>query len=257
MIPTSRYAHLSATNEGKGGLSQRSTTRAILHLPLRDRMLSRSELSSYHRRGSMKILRLSLCFLTLATIGGGRALSQDSLVESSTEKHFPVMVTFTHGDTTYTLRATGSTVRKKLFFKVYAVVHYIDGTLTGPVEARLEEVLRDGRAKELVLDFARDVGSTQIQDAFKDGFAANATAEESAAIGPSVAKFIAFFDREITENSQLTFRWLPGGIVLTEAYGESQNPVTDTAFARVLWSIWFGEDSIVDPEELVTLPDTK
>ena len=92
---------------------------------------------------------------------------------------------------------------------------------------------------------------------FKDGFAANATAEESAQIGPSVAKFIAFFDKEITENSRLTFRWLPGGLILTEAYGEPKEPVTDPVFARALWSIWFGEDSIVRPEELVTLPDNE
>ena len=51
----------------------------------------------------MTFARLSLCLVTLAVIGGGRVLSQDSLMESSTEKRFPVVVAFTFGDTTYTL----------------------------------------------------------------------------------------------------------------------------------------------------------
>ena len=203
----------------------------------------------------MTFARLSLCLVTLAVIGGGRVLSEDSLMESSTEKRFPVVVAFTFGDTTYTLKATGSTVRKKFFFKVYAVVHYIDGALEGPVDARLEAALKDGRAKELTLDFARDVGPTQIQDAFRDGFTTNTTGEEFVQIEPVVAKFIGYFDRELKENTRLTLRWLPGGIVLTEVYGESKEPLTDPLFARVLWSIWLGEDSIVDPEELVTLSE--
>jgi len=204
----------------------------------------------------MNVSRLFACLLLLAALGAGRALSQDTLMEPSTEKHFPTTVTFAHNGATYTLHASGATVRKKFFIKVYAVVHYIEGPLEGPVELRLEEVLKDGRARQLTLDFARDVGATQIQDAFRDGFKLNATEEEFARIEPTVREFLGYFDSEIKENSVLTFRWLPGGVVLTESYGEAKPPLTDPLFARMLWSIWFSEDSIVDPEELVTLPES-
>ena len=33
--------------------------------------------------------------------------------------------------------------------------------------------------------------------------------------------------------------------------GEEKPPITDPLFARVLWTIWFGKNSIVDPDELV------
>jgi hypothetical protein len=205
----------------------------------------------------MKLSPLFALFVVLPFLWSASARSQDTIIEPSTEKAFPRTVTFTHDGAAYSLSATGTTVRKKLFIKVYAVVHYLEGTLQGSPEARLQEVLQDGPAKQLTLDFARDVGQTQIQDAFRDGFTANATDDEFASIEPKVQRFLSFFDREITENSQLTFRWLPGGVVLTEAYGEWKEPLTDPTFARVLWTIWFGEDSIVDPEELVSIPAAK
>jgi hypothetical protein len=199
----------------------------------------------------MNITGYSACLLTVLALGAGRSFAQDTLVEPSTEKQFPTTVTFEHDGTSYTLEASGATVRKKFFIKVYAVVHYVEGTLQGTVEERIEEVLKDGRAKQLTLDFARDVGQTQIQDAFRDGFKTNATDAEAAGITSTVDSFLAYFDREVKENDQLVFRWLPGGVVLTEAYGEPRPPLKDPLFARVLWTIWFGEDSIVDPEELV------
>jgi hypothetical protein len=33
--------------------------------------------------------------------------------------------------------------------------------------------------------------------------------------------------------------------------GQEKEPITNPAFARVLWTIWFGGDSIVDPDDLV------
>jgi len=203
----------------------------------------------------MHTARLAGGLLALVFLGAGAAAAQDTLVEPSTEKRFPASVSFTYDGTTYTLEASGATVRKKFFIKVYAVVHYIDTTLQGSPDARVAEVLKDDHAKQLTLDFARDVGKTQIQDAFRDGFAANATEAEATRIKPDVEKFLTFFDREIKENDTLIFRWLPGGVVLTEAYGEERPPLKDPVFARVLWTIWFGEDSIVDPEDLVMRPE--
>jgi len=205
----------------------------------------------------MHTAQLAGGLLALAFLGAGAAAAQDTLVEPSTEKQFPTSVSFAYDGTTYTLEASGATVRKKFFIKVYAVVHYIDTKLEGPPEARIAEVLKDEHAKQLTLDFSRDVGKTQIQDAFRDGFAANATEAEASSIKPVVDKFLMYFDREVKENDTLIFRWLPGGVVLTEAYGESRPPLKDPLFARVLWTIWFGEDSIVDPEELVMGPEAE
>ena len=68
---------------------------------------------------------------------------------------------------------------------------------------------------------------------------------------PLVDEFVGFFAKEVKENQQLILRWLPGGIVVATITGEEMPAITSPLFARVLWSIWFGKDSIVDRDDLV------
>jgi hypothetical protein len=179
--------------------------------------------------------------------------AQDVVIEESTEKEFPREVSFSHDSTDYTLTATGTTVRKKLFFKVYGMVHYMEDPQSGSIEEVIQAVLTEEKAKQIVMDFSRDVGSHQIQDAYRDGFTENATEEELPTIQADVDTFLNYYSAEIKENDQLVLRWLPGGTVVAVIKGEAQPPITNPTFARVLWTIWFGPDSIVDPEELVSL----
>jgi hypothetical protein len=64
---------------------------------------------------------------------------------------------------------------------------------------------------------------------------------------------LSYYSTEIKENDQLILRWLPGGTVVAIIEDKPHTPITNPTFARVLWTIWFGPDSIVDPEELVAL----
>jgi hypothetical protein len=102
------------------------------------------------------------------------------------------------------------------------------------------------------MDFARDVDAAKIRDAYLDGFKENATADEFTSIRPLVDQFVAFFSRDVKENQQFVLRWLPGGIVIAAVAGEEKPPLTSPLFARVLWSIWLGKDSIVDRSDLVS-----
>ncbi|HTY59204.1 MAG TPA: chalcone isomerase family protein, partial [Bacteroidota bacterium] len=146
---------------------------------------------------------------------------------------------------------TGVAVRKKLVFKVYGMAHYAQDPVKGPKEEVLAAMLVDGKARQITMDFARDVDAGKIRDAYMDGFKENCTAEEMKAIQPLVDQFVGFFSTEVKENQQFIVRWLPGGIVIATVAGEEKPPITGTLFARVLWSIWLGKDSIVDREDLV------
>jgi hypothetical protein len=112
-------------------------------------------------------------------------------------------------------------------------------------------MLVDGKARQITMDFARDVDAGKIRDAYLDGFRENATADELKSIQPLVDEFVGFFAKEVKENQQLILRWLPGGIVVATITGEEMPAITSPLFARVLWSIWFGKDSIVDRDDLV------
>ncbi|MCK5572688.1 MAG: chalcone isomerase family protein, partial [Bacteroidetes bacterium] len=124
---------------------------------------------------------------------------------------------------------------------------------SGSTEELIQAVLTEEKAKQITMDFVRDVGSSQIQDAYRDGFEENATADELKSIESEVEQFAGYYANEIQENDQLVLRWLPDGTIIAIIKGEEQPPITNPTFARVLWTIWFGPDSIVDPEELVAL----
>jgi hypothetical protein len=181
--------------------------------------------------------------------------AQDVVIEESTEKEFPREISFTHDTTDYALKATGTTVRTKYFIqaKVYGMVHYMENPQRGSVEEVIQAVLTEEKAKQIVMDFTRDVGSDQIQGAYLDGFKENATEEELKTIQADVDRFLSYYSTEIKENDQLILRWLPGGTVVAIIEDKPHTPITNPTFARVLWTIWFGPDSIVDPEELVAL----
>ena len=179
------------------------------------------------------------------------AWAQESVQEPSTGKSFPVVVKYTGNGTEYTMSLTGVAVRKKLVFKVYGMAHYAQDALEAPKEEALGAMLVDGKARQITMDFARDVDAGKIRDAYTDGFKENATADEFKSIQPLVDQFVGFFSNEVKENQQFILRWLPGGIVLASVAGEEKPPITNPLFARVLWSIWLGKDSIVDREDLV------
>jgi hypothetical protein len=181
----------------------------------------------------------------------GMSPAQENVQEPSTGKSFPALVKYSHGGTEYSMSLTGVAVRKKLVFKVYGMAHYAQD----PVKAAREEVLKgmlvDGSARQITMDFARDVDAGKIRDAYTDGFKENATSEELKSIQPLVDQFISFFAVDVKENQQFILRWLPGGNILATVAGEEKPPITSPLFARVLWSIWLGKDSIVDRDDLV------
>jgi hypothetical protein len=193
------------------------------------------------------IIRIALLF----SLAASPSLGQETVKEPSTGKAFPAVVKFSQGGKDYALTLTGVAVRKKIVFKVYGIAHYMqDPAKTGKEEV-FKSVLADGKAKQLTMDFARTVSPTQVQDAYRDGFKENATAEELKAIQPMVDRFLAYFTNDVKENDKFTLRWLPGGTIVAIIHEEEKPAITNETFARVLWTIWFGKDSIVDREDLI------
>jgi hypothetical protein len=91
----------------------------------------------------------------------------------------------------------------------------------------------------------------KIQGAYRDGFKENTTEADAKAIAPLVEQFLGYFKKEIKENDRFVLQWLPGGVIIAETQGTVHPPIKNVTFAKALWSIWMGEDSIVDREELV------
>ncbi|MDI6767423.1 MAG: chalcone isomerase family protein [Bacteroidota bacterium] len=198
----------------------------------------------------MKKVIFYFCILTI--MFQFLCLAQQTVKESSTGKFFPTEITFKQDGNNYILKLTGLAVRKKLFFKVYGIAHYIQDAANYRTESEaFRAILIDGKAKQITMDFARDADAVKIKEAYTDGFKQHATGEEMKIIQPLVNKFVSYFSKDVKENEQFILRWLPGGSVVAILHGEEKQVITNGIFARVLWSIWFGEDSIVDRNKLV------
>lgn len=201
--------------------------------------------------------RMMVMFVALLAMCALPLLAQETVKESSTGKNFPKQVTFTHDGTEYVLSITGTAVRKKMVFKVYGIAHYLQDAAIGSAEEGLTAAMSGDKAKQITMDFARNVGPDKIQEAYLESFKKNATAEEMAEIQPLLDQFVGYFDKEVKENEQYILRWLPGGTVLAIIQGEEKPAITSETFARVLWSTWLGKNSIVDRNKLVALIASK
>jgi hypothetical protein len=179
------------------------------------------------------------------------ARGQDKVKEPSTEREFPSTVSFSYAGKDYSLAITGVAVRKKIIIKVYGMAHYMQEPGKMTEEDAYKAILTEGKAKQISLVFVRDVDAESIQNAYRDGFKNSVSESDYAKIKGTVDKFLAYFSSPAKENDSFTYRWLPGGIVVVIAQGQEKPALTDPLFARALWTIWFGEDSIVDREDLV------
>jgi hypothetical protein len=178
--------------------------------------------------------------------------AQETVKENSTGKVFPATITASMDGKSYPMAITGTAVRKKVIIKVYAIAHYMQDPPSGKEKELYAGVLKDGKAKQITMEFVRDVGVDKIRDAYRDGFKENAGKDEFPTISQQVEQFIGYFGGDVKENDTFILRWLPGGVIQAQVQGVEKPAITNPTFARVLWSIWFGEDSIVDREDLIS-----
>ncbi len=200
-----------------------------------------------------RVLSVLMVAVVAAGIWLSVARSEDQVEEPVTKKHFPRTVEFEYNGMNYELQLTGVAARKKVLFKVYGIAHYMGVADFEDVYKALNTALSDSYAKQITLDFARDVDAGSIQNAYRSGFEKNASDEEKEVIAPFVDLFLAGFSKDVKENDQCILRWLPDGIVLAVINGEVRDPIENVTFAKVLWRIWLGEKSIVDRKKLVEM----
>ncbi len=195
----------------------------------------------------MRILALS-CALALTAMA---SFGQDMVTEPSTEKKFPAEITVKQGGTDYTLSLTGTAVRKKFMFKVYGMAAYAQQPSKGSRDEAFKAMLTDGKAKQITMIFVRDVDAPKIRETYLESLQNNCSKDDFKKIEGLVNTFVGYFTRDVKEGDAFVLRWFPGGTIVPVIMGEEKPAITSELFARTLWSVWFGEDSIVDRDKLV------
>ena len=193
----------------------------------------------------------TLCCLVLCQLVPATSVALDRAAESVTGKEFPSQVRFTEHGIEHTLALTGLTVRKRFFLNVYSIAHYMQRAPQGTAQEALHAVMEDNSAKQVTMAFVRDVSAARIRASILDGFRRNATDVEFEQIKSFVQTFTRSLDQDVKRDDQFIIRWLPGGRTVSLFHGREVTRITNETFARVLWSIWVGEQSVVDRDKLV------
>lgn len=202
-----------------------------------------------------RVLMVLGLFLLL-TAAAPHVEPQGLIREPQTGIEFPKNVSFQYAGKDYSLSSTGTAVRMKFFFKVYGMVHYMDeaGEAKQPtLQKALEEIMADNTAKQMTIEYVREVDGNKIQSALRNGFQRNSTPSEYQEVLPLVDELCESFNQPVKKNTQFILRWLPGGTIIYLLNGEQKAVIQNPLFARILWAIWLGDKSVVDRNQLVRM----
>lgn len=141
---------------------------------------------------------------------------------------------------------TGESHRRVLFFTVYQVAHYVDA-LPGT-----GSVLDHPGTKAVTLVFSRDIEGSRIHEDFFRTLRERVPPDRWPAIEPSARSYSASFaSATVRKGDQYMLLWLPCGTLLSYFNGQEIGRLQDPLFAASLWSVWVGENSVVNASDLL------
>jgi hypothetical protein len=133
------------------------------------------------------------------------------------------------------LTLNGLGVRKATILKVnvYVAALYVTRTSSDP-----NAILGSDLPSELILHFVRDVGASDMREAWEEGFENNAKAQL-----PSLKDRIATLNgwmTDIRNGRQMIFSFKPGVGLKVTVNGAVKGTIKGDDFARTFLSIWLG-----------------
>lgn len=148
----------------------------------------------------------------------------------------------TIGGKQYSMALTGTALRKKLFFSVYAIGSYAQ---EGVVIHSPEELASLDCAKHLHLVMERDVSGADIAEAFSNSVRANYAAP---AFGTQLQTLREYIGAQgVRRGDQIWLTHIPGVGLQVQVVGRVPLVITDVAFARAIWEIYLGHNNLGEP----------
>jgi len=192
--------------------------------------------------------------LSIALISVAHA--DNSLSETKDEKQFPHNIVIEHNNEQLDLFMTGLTIRRRFFFKIYSMAHYIEQQPEVAGSDVLDDkiyknILQNNGAKQISMVFLRALTAEQIQKSLISGIKLNTNKEKYLQILPQVEEFMHAIYEDVKQNDKFIIRWFPDGSVVSIFHGEEISSIKNDEFARALWLIWFGDYSVVDRKSLI------
>lgn len=180
--------------------------------------------------------------------------AEGNIADSSTGTTFPSEITIQSNGKDYKLQATGVSTRRKFFVKVYSVASYLQDAnqLSGGGD-KFQQILQSDKAKQLTLKWVHEGPVSKIQDGYRESFHSVLPEAQYNQMKNDIEKYISFFNTDTKPGDEQVIRWLPGGTIEVLFNGKSAGTITNKEFATALWTIWFGPNSVVKRDDLVSL----
>lgn len=142
------------------------------------------------------------------------------------------------------LRLNGAGVRSAgLGKEVYVAGLYLQGR-----SQNAETTLASKQPKRLVMVFNRDLKSSVLHNAFRDGISLNATGAELARLEPSIARLEQIITTipEAKAGDRLALDFLADGSVVLNYKGQVLDAVPGPDFGKAMLKIWLGDVPVAD-----------
>lgn len=135
-----------------------------------------------------------------------------------------------------TLTLNGLGLRQATIFKVnvYVGALYVPKTSTDPTA-----LLASNSPYELLLQFVRNVDSSDIKKGWMEGFEHNVPASELPALKDRIATLGGWME-DVKTGQQLRFAFQPGAGVTVSVNGKPKGTIKGNDFGKALLSIWLG-----------------
>lgn len=177
--------------------------------------------------------------------------AEAAIRDSSTGASFPDTESIQFDGNEHSLKGTGVATRKKFFVKVYSVAHYMEDPQGGRGDI-FEEILNSNKPKQLFIKWVRSVDGKKVQDGYKESFDKVVGRGQRRSVQSDINRYIGFFNRGVREGDTHQLNWLPDGTIEVIVNGNQVGTIKNKEFAKTLWSIWFGRNSVVNRNELVS-----
>lgn len=135
------------------------------------------------------------------------------------------------------LALNGAGVRKKFFIKVYVAALYLSHATTSADEAL------KGPARLTQTFVYSHVEAAKIKEAWHEGFAANLSKDELAAVQARLERFSAMFG-DAYKGDAYAFEFIPGKGVAVSLKGAAPVVIEGDDFARGLLKVWLGSSPV-------------
>ncbi len=187
-----------------------------------------------------RALGLVLCGMLLPNLA-----FSDTIVEKKSKQEFPATIEVEYDGSTSTLRATGAALRKKIFWKVYAAVGYIDSSVELGDDPGKAIVDADA-PKEIHLRMLRDVDSKKITNGVNEALKKCAVVPYDDIAGEREQFLNVFGDEKLMKGDDLRMLYLPGKGLEVSVNGEVRGVIEGAGFGRSFFAIYYGDPPVDD-----------